>query len=73
MSPKAAASRHIRNEVNLAFSEGKDLLVVFLEETRMTEGMQLQMGAVQHLKKYELTEKEFGKALRSVLNSEIRS
>jgi len=72
MSPYATMSRNVRNEINLAFTEKKDILVIFLEETRLTEGMMLQIGTVQFINKYELTEKEFFDKLKKVINSTIR-
>lgn len=72
MSRNAATSRNVRNEINLAFSENKDILVIFLEDTRLSEGMKLQIGAVQFINKYESTEKEFYSKLKKVLKTDIR-
>ena len=73
MSPSATQSRNVRNEINLAFNEKKEILVVFLDETQLTEGMKLQIGTVQFINKYELSEKEFFDKLKKVINSRIRS
>jgi len=73
MSSYAALSRNVRNEINLAFNENKEILVVFLDETQLTEGMKLQIGTVQFINKYEFTEKEFFNKLKKVINSRIRS
>ena len=73
MSPYASASRNVRNEINLAFNENKDILVVFLKNTRLSEGMKLQIGTVQFINKYELTENEFINALKKVLKVDIRN
>jgi hypothetical protein len=72
MSPSAARSRNVRNEINLAHSEGRAILVVFLQETRLSGGMKLQIGTVQHLNRFEMTEKEFLDKLARVLGSELR-
>ena len=47
MSPYAAASVNCRNEINYALSLGKDMLVVYLEDTKLSAGMQLQLGSIQ--------------------------
>ncbi|MGQ9615752.1 MAG: toll/interleukin-1 receptor domain-containing protein [Spirochaetota bacterium] len=73
MSPSAALSRNVRNEVNLAFTENKEIIVVNLEETRLTSGMKLQIGTVQHINRYEMGEKEFYEKLFKVLKSDLRS
>jgi hypothetical protein len=73
MSPAATKSRNVRNEINLAFSEDKDILVVFLEKTNLTEGMKLQIGTVQFINKYEMKESDFVDKLKKVLSSELRN
>jgi len=73
MSRSAAISRNVRNEINLAFSEGKGILVVYLEKTKLTEGMKLQIGTVQFLNKYEMNAKEFVEKLKSVLSNDLHN
>jgi len=73
MSPSATKSRNVRNEINLAFSENKDILVIFLEKTKLSEGMRLQIGTVQFINKYEMTEDECMEKLKKVLNSDLRN
>jgi len=73
MSRTAAVSRNVRNEINLAFSEGKGILVVYLEKTKLTEGMKLQIGTVQFLNKYEMNAKEFVEKLKSVLSNDLHN
>ena len=73
MSRTAAVSRNVRNEINLAFSEGKGILVVHLEKAKLTEGMKLQIGTMQFLNKYEMNAREFVEKLKSVLSNELRN
>ncbi len=73
MSPHAARSRNVRNEINLAFSEARDILVVFLEETRLSEGMKLQIGTVQFINKFDMRENEFVDKLKRVLSARVKS
>lgn len=49
MSPAATASRNCRNEINFALEMGKDILVVYIEETVLTGGMRLQLSSTQAL------------------------
>ncbi len=67
MSPHAVKSRNIRNEINLAFSENKNILVIYLDNTRMSSGLKLQLGSVHFVNKYDLKDEEFFKKLRSAL------
>jgi len=73
MSPTAADSRNVRNEINLATSDAKDILVIYLQETQLSEGLRLQIGTVQNLNRYEMTEPEFLDKLKKVLSTELRS
>ncbi len=73
MSQTAAKSRNVRNEINLAFSEDKDILVVFLEKTNLSEGMRLQIGTVQFINKFDMKESEFVEKLKKVLSSDLRN
>jgi hypothetical protein len=72
MSPHAARSRNVRNEINLAFTENKDILVAYLKNARLTEGMKLQIGTVQSINKLELPEREFVEKLKKVIGSSVR-
>ena len=67
MSPSAVKSRNIRNEINLAFSENKNILVIYLDSTRLSSGLKLQLGSVHFVNKYDLKDEEFFKKLRSAL------
>jgi hypothetical protein len=73
MSPHAAVSRNVRNEINLAFTEDKNILVVFLKKTKLTEGMKLQIGTVQFINKFEISEREFLEKIDKVLDSNMKN
>lgn len=47
MSNAATASRNCRDEINFALDMGKDMLVVHLEEAKLTAGMRLRLSAIQ--------------------------
>jgi len=73
MSPAAMESRNVRNEINLATSENKSVMVVFLQPAELSEGMKLQIGTVQFINKHELKDDEFLEKLKSVLNPDLRA
>jgi hypothetical protein len=54
MSPAAAASRNVSNEINLALSLGKPLLAVHVEETVLPAGLDLQLGPVQAILAWQM-------------------
>ena len=64
ISPNAVASNNCRNEINYALSLQKPLLAVYLSETEMTAGMELQLGSIQAIFKYRhQTDETFIRAL----------
>ena len=52
MSPAAVASVNCRNEINFACLIQKEMLVVYLERTELSQGMNLQLNSVQSMFKY---------------------
>ena len=46
-------SRNVRNEINLASSENKSIMVVNLQPVELSEGMKLQIGTVQFINKQD--------------------
>ena len=52
MSNAATASRNCRDEINFALDMGKDMLVVHLEEAKLTAGMRLRLSAIQAMFRY---------------------
>jgi len=49
MSPNAVESKNCRNEINFALELGKDVLIVYLEDTTLLKGMRLQLNSTQSL------------------------
>lgn len=68
MSPAAMDSRNVRNEINLASSENKSIMVVFLQPADLSEGMNLQIGTVQFINQHEMNEPEFIEKMKRVLS-----
>jgi hypothetical protein len=73
MSPAAASSRNVRNEVNLAFNDDKEIIVVYLKKSNLSSGMRLQIGTVQFINYYDITDREFYVKLNKVLSSSLRN
>ncbi len=53
ISSASLMSHNCRKEVNFAVSRQKNLLIVFLEKTELTPGLELQLSTVQAIKEYE--------------------
>ena len=52
ISPDSIKSNNCRNEINFAITLKKEILTIYLEETEMTMGMQLQLGSLQAMFRY---------------------
>ncbi|MBT3637233.1 MAG: TIR domain-containing protein [Opitutae bacterium] len=54
VTPRATASVNCRNEVNLALNKNKPFLAIYLEETELPPGLQLRMGDLQAIFRYNI-------------------
>ena len=72
MSPQAMDSRNVRNEITFATSADKSVMVVNLQPVELSEGMKLQIGAVQYMNKYEMSDGECLERLKSILDPSLR-
>ena len=59
MTPNAAQSDNVQNEINYAVDEKKPFLAVHLEETELRGGVRLQIGTKQAILKYKMSEEEY--------------
>lgn len=53
ISPYSAASKNCRREINFALSRNIPLLTVFLEETKLSSGLELQISTYQSIMGYK--------------------
>jgi hypothetical protein len=73
MSPTAVESRNVRNEINLATSADKNIIVIYLKNTALSEGLLLQIGTVQYYNKFEMVDKQFVDKLKRVLSNDLHN
>ncbi len=73
VSPSSVASRNVRNEINLACKENKEILAIHLEKTNLEPGLRLQIESVQAVLKYELADETYYRKLQKFLPVNIRS
>lgn len=67
ISGDAVRSRNVRNEINFAFNHHKKILVIYLENTPLSHGLELQIGTVQSIKKNSTNDKDFYATLKKSL------
>ena len=59
ITPAAAASENVQNEINQALREKKPFLAVHLQETELKGGVRLQIGTKQAILKYKMSDGEY--------------
>ena len=62
-SPRSAASKNCRNEVNLALNRKKKFLAIHLENTELPPGLELRMGDLQAILKFRMPTATYRKKL----------
>lgn len=71
LSANSIQSANVRREVNLALSEGKDLIVVRLDDFDLSPGMKLQFGVYQMILKWQFDKSYFNNILSKAVNSRL--
>lgn len=73
ISPNAVESLNVRQEINLAVDDRRQLLAVHLEETELKYGLRLRMSAFQAVMKHRIdSDEEFFRALERGLDPACR-
>jgi len=69
ISPNSVASENVCNEVNFALAKKLPFIAIYLCETTLTPGLQLQIGTKQDIRKYLLDEDSFQRKYLYSFNS----
>lgn len=59
ITQSSAGSLNVRNEINFALSKKLPFIAIYLKETVLTPGLQLQMGSKQAILKYNMDDESF--------------
>ena len=59
VSPAAAASPNVRNEINFALGRKLPFIAIHIKATTLTPGLELQIGAKQAILKYNMNDDSF--------------
>jgi class 3 adenylate cyclase/tetratricopeptide (TPR) repeat protein len=65
LSPHSATSQHCRAELNFALDQRCTVIVVHIDESALTPGMQLKLGTRQAILRYELRHEAYLRKLAS--------
>jgi transcriptional regulator with XRE-family HTH domain len=67
ITPAAVASRNVRNEIGLALSWNKPFFAIHLAQTELPPGLELQIGAVQAIMRWQMDEGSYARKLSKAL------
>jgi hypothetical protein len=70
ISHQAVQSDNVENEINFALENKIKILPIYLEETKLTEGLQLQIGRRQGVMKFRKTEEAYNEEISKTLPGE---
>ena len=77
ITPNAIESKNVRDEINYALNHNKKVLPIFLKPTELKHGLDLRIGNLQYIKKFELKAEYYMKkildALKIVESKEIEN
>ncbi|XOV89765.1 MAG: TIR domain-containing protein [Pseudomonadota bacterium] len=62
-SADSVASKHCRGEIQFAFTRNIPFVIVYLEKTPLSAGLELALGSTQALVKHELSEERYRRKL----------
>jgi len=71
LSPDAATSPNVANEISFAITRGVKLLAIHLKKTELSDELQIQIGRFQAILKYKLTEEAYIQKVVDALPKEI--
>ncbi|NIR48533.1 DUF1566 domain-containing protein [candidate division KSB1 bacterium] len=72
ISKNAAKSEQVRKEIIYAVSRKKRIIAIHIEETQLPPDLALQLGDLQAILKYKITDDYYYLSLRRILGSELR-
>lgn len=67
ISHYAVQSKNVRNEINFAVKRNKPFVAVHLEETTLPAGLDLQIGVLQAIMKYRMSDDSYLRKLQKTL------
>ncbi len=67
ISENSVLSQNVKNEINYALRNKKPFIVIYLAETILPKGLELQIGAFQAILKYKMEEEMYWRKLKQAL------
>lgn len=71
ISPRAVESHNVRNEINFAINRRKPFIAIHVEQTKLPMGLELQLGPIQAINKYAISEDLYRRRIERALPATI--
>ncbi|PYV05244.1 MAG: hypothetical protein DMG10_05480, partial [Acidobacteria bacterium] len=65
-------SSNVRNEINFALARKRPFLAIHIEETSLPVGLDLQIGSIQAVMRFRMSEDKYHRKICSVLPLSLR-
>ncbi|MEJ2090226.1 MAG: toll/interleukin-1 receptor domain-containing protein, partial [Gammaproteobacteria bacterium] len=71
VTPRAVQSRHCRDEVQYATKLGKSIVVVYLEPTELPRGLDLVLGSIQAVHRFDVDPEDYWRRLMEAVEPAV--
>jgi tetratricopeptide (TPR) repeat protein len=68
VTPNSARSQNVHNEIFFALNNKKSFLAIHLEETKLPPGLELSMGSIQAILRYQMSDEEYHRKIKKTLS-----
>jgi len=72
ISPQSVESKNVKNEINYALSKNKKFIAVHAKKTILPSGLELQMGSIQAIMKFQMEVERYYRKLFSSIHPSIK-
>ncbi len=72
ISPQAVKSKNVRNEINYALKKDKKFIAVYIEETTLPSGLELQISSIQAIMKFQLSDEYSSRKLITSIHPSLK-
>lgn len=74
ISPQSVESKNVRNEINYALRKNKKFIAIYIKETTLQPGLELQMGSIQAIMKFQMPDDHYySKLIKNLTPSTYQS
>ncbi|MFC1552253.1 TIR domain-containing protein [Candidatus Latescibacterota bacterium] len=73
ISPKSVQSKNVINEINYAINKNKPIIAIYLKETQLPPGLELQIAQIQAIMKYRMNDSMYYRKLEKTIPLDFKN